>query len=531
MSRSIVRPSAERQRRYSLKTSLLVLAALCVLPAAVINVWLVQSNFELRRAQAEQITMLMARQVESDLENELSAIESGLKVLATAPELLNDDLAAFHRRAKDALGAGTVYNYILTNPQGHQVLNTLIPYGQPLPTRGTPEQLGRVFSEGQTVLTDIFIGPVVKRPAIAMGVPVRREGRVVYSLNIGLAPDRLNALLAEQRLPEGWLIAILDRSGTIAGRSREAASYVGQPAVPALRAALSGPSEQQLRIPTKEGIMTYAALKRSERWGWTIAVGTHEQNLNASIQPLIWRVAAVTALTLGLSLLLALALARRVLTTVHDINAAAQSLYEGRPVIIPQVQFREAEAVGSALEQASAAMHKITFAAQHDHLTQLANRGLFLEIAQHQLALSQRNGLSFAVVAIDLDHFKAVNDTQGHAVGDAVLVEAARRIELAVRTSDTAARLGGDEFMVLLCATDPAHAQATAQRMVEALSQPYPMTPCHVSASAGVALYPEHGATLEALIAAADRALYAAKGAGRHNAQMASSPAEAVSHG
>ena len=529
--RPTARPPAEKQRRYSLKASLLVLAALCVLPAAVINAWLVYSNFELRRAQAEQITLLMARQVASHLENELSAIESGLKVLATAPELLNDDLNAFHLRANEALDAGSVYNYILTNPQGHQILNTLLPYGTPLPTQGTPPQLAQVFTEGRTVLTDLFIGPVTGRPALAMGVPVRKQGHVVYSLNIGLAPQRLNALLAEQRLPEGWLIAILDRNGTITSRSRDAANYVGQPAVPALRAALTGPSEQQLRLPTKEGIMTYAALKRSERWGWTVAVGTHEQNLNASIQPLIWRVGTVTALTLGASLLLALALARRVLTTVHDINAAAQSLYEGRPVTLPQVQFREAEAVGSALQQAAAAMQKITFAAQHDPLTQLANRGMFFEIAHHQLALSQRNGHSLAVVAIDLDHFKAVNDTQGHTVGDAVLVEAGRRIEMAVRTSDTAARLGGDEFVVLLCATDPAHAQATAQRMVDALSQPYPMTSCHVSASAGVALYPEHGTTLDALIVAADRALYAAKAAGRHSAQMATNVTETVNDG
>ncbi len=532
MPHSPARPPAERLRRYSLKTSLLALAALCVLPAAVINAWLVYSNFELRRAQAEQITLLMARQVASELESELAAIESGLKVLATAPELMNDQLNNFHLRANDALDASSVYNYILTDPQGRQIVNTLVPFGQPLPTQGTPQQLEQVFSEGRTVLTDLFVGPVTQRQALAMGVPVRRGDQVVYSLNIGLSPQRLNALLAAQQPPEGWLIAILDRNGTITGRSRDAANYVGQPAVPALvRAALTGPAEQQLKIPTKEGLMTYAALKRSERWGWTIVVGAPQHQLNASVQPLIWRVGAVTTLTLGVGLLLALGLARRVLTTVHDINAAAQSLYEGGAVTLPQVQFREAEAVGEALQQAAEAMQKVTFAAQHDPLTQLANRGMFMELAQRQLALSQRSGQSMAVVAIDLDHFKAVNDTQGHAVGDAVLIEAGRRIELTVRQSDTVARLGGDEFVVLLCATDPVHAQATVQRMVDALSQPYPMTPCHVSASAGVALYPQHGATLEALIAAADRALYAAKAAGRHGAQMASGSTDAASNG
>lgn len=509
------------KHRYSLKTSLLVLAALCVLPAAIVNAWLLYNQFELKRNQAEQSTLLLARQVAADLENELSAIESALKVLATAPELLTDDLPGFHRRAREALVAGTVYNYILTDRLGRQVLNTLVPPGQPLPATGTPAQFDRVFTDGTTVLTDLFIGPVTQRHALAMGVPVRRQGEVVYSLNIGLAPERLNALLARQALPEGWLIAILDGTGTIAGRSRDAQRFVGEPAVPALRAALAAAPESQLRLPTKEGYMSYSAVKRSARWGWGVAVGVQEDTLHAAIGPLVWRVAGITVLVLGSGLLLALGLARRVLATVHDINAAAKALSTGEAVAIPEVQFREAEAVGEALRQAAQAMRQVTFAAQHDPLTQLANRAMFTEIAQRQLAASLRSGQPLALVAIDLDHFKDVNDSQGHAVGDAVLVEAGRRIELAVRQSDTVARLGGDEFMVLLGATDPAHARTTAERIVEALSQPYPMTPCPVSASAGVALHPAHGATLQALVAAADRALYQAKAQGRHCARMA----------
>lgn len=515
------RPQPVVTRRYSLKTSLLVLAALCVLPAALVNAWLVQEHFELRREQAEHNTLLTARQVVADLENELSAIESALKVLATAPELLNGDLAGFHRRAQAALGAGSVYNYIITDRQGRQILNTLVPPGQPLPATGTPKQLERVFTENRTVLTDLFVGPVVRRPALAMGVPVHRDGEVVYSLNIGLAPERLNSLLKLQALPDGWLIAILDSQGTIIGRSREPERFVGEPAVPELREALASATQSQLRIPTKEGIRVYAALRRSERWGWGVAVGMHEDLLNAAVRPLIWRVIMVTALVLGGGLLLALGLARRVLSTVHDINAAARALQNGEPVVIPQVQFSEAEAVGEALTRAADTMQEVTFAARHDPLTQLVNRSMFHEIAKRQLAASERSGQAMGLIAIDLDCFKAVNDTQGHAVGDAVLVEAGRRIELAVRSSDTVARLGGDEFMVLLGTTDPSHALATAQRIVEALSQPYAMTPCPVSASAGVALYPEHGGTLETLLSAADQALYAAKSAGRHGAQMA----------
>lgn len=502
-------------RRYSLKSSLLILAILCVLPSAAISAWLLYSNFELRRSQAEHSTTLLARQVGADLDSELSAIEAALKVLAAAPELQTRDLAGFHERASRALVAGTVYNYILTDRSGQQVVNTLRPFGAPLPTRGTPAQLERVFSQGQTVLTDVFMGPVTQKLAIAMGVPVWVNGEVTYSLNIGLSPDRLNELLRRQHLPEGWLIAILDRSGTIAGRSREADRYVGEKAVPELREALALQTETQLRSRTKEGNAAFAALKPLTRWQWTVVVGLHESTLYAGSQSMVMRVLLGTALALGASLLLALGLARRVLGTMRDINDAAKALSSGEPFQAPAVQFREAEALGDALRQASQAMALVTFQSQHDALTQLPNRTMFKEFAERHLGLAQRNQHNMALIAIDLDYFKAVNDQQGHAVGDAVLIEAAHRIKETVRGSDIAARLGGDEFVVLLIDTDPSQALHTADRIVEALGLPYPMAAHPVTGSAGVALYPRDGATLDTLLAAADRALYAAKSAGR----------------
>jgi diguanylate cyclase (GGDEF)-like protein len=502
-------------RRYSLKSSLLLLAALCVLPSAGINAWLLYSNIDLRRSNAEQDTLMLARQVAADLENEFSAIESALKVLAAAPELQRGDLAGFQKRARDALVAGTVYNYVLTDRRGHQVMNTLVPFGSRLPQTGTPAQLERVFTQGQTVLTDLFTGPVTKRRAIAMGVPVRVQGEVLYSLNIGLSPDRLNQLLERQSLPGDWLIAVLDRSGTIVARSREPERYVGEKAVPPLREALARQSEARLRIPTKEGIAAFAALKPSGRWGWGIAVGMHESALYAQVQTMIFRTALWTCVALGLSLLLALGLARRVLATVSDINNAAKTLSRGDAFEPPKVQFLEAEAVGEALRQASVAMDQATFLSQHDALTALPNRTMFLDFAERQLALASRGSHSAAVIAIDLDNFKTVNDTQGHAVGDALLIEAAQRIQKVVRSSDLAARFGGDEFMVLLSETEPALAFNTAERIVEALGRPYTMTDHPVTGSAGVAVFPQDGTALNALMAAADQSLYAAKAAGR----------------
>lgn len=514
-------------RSYSLKSSLLLLVTLCVLPTAAVNAWLLYGNFELRRVNAEQNTLLLARQVTADLDSEFSAIESALKVLAAAPELQSGNLADFHRRAQAALMAGNVYNYVLTNRDGQQLVNTLVPYGLPLPQGGTPAQLERVFTHGETVLTDLFTGPVTRKKAIAMGVPVRVGGDVRYSLNIGLSPDRLNEMLGRQSLPQDWLIAVLDQSGTIVARSREPEKYVGEKAVQTLREALLSQTEARLRIPTKEGIPTFAALKPSTRWHWGIAVGMHETALYSDVQPMIVRAGLWTSLALGAGLILALVLARRVLSTVSDINNAAKALSRGEPFEAPKVQFLEAEAVSDALRQASIAMDQATFLSKHDALTELPNRVMFMDFAERQLALAERNSHGAAVIAIDLDNFKTVNDTHGHAVGDALLIEAARRIQQVVRSSDLAARLGGDEFMVLLSQTDPTLAFNTATRIVDALGQPYAMTGHPVSGSAGVAVYPRDGKTLNTLMAAADRSLYAAKSAGRSCVLTAMESAEA----
>ena len=154
-------------------------------------------------------------------------------------------------------------------------------------------------------------------------------------------------------------------------------------------------------------------------------------------------------------------------------------------------------------------------------LTGLPNRLLFDEVAERNLAFAERRGHSLAVVAVDLDGFKTVNDTQGHATGDEVLKAVAQRIQAVIRASDIVARLGGDEFIVLLSDVEESAAMDTARRMVQALSEPYPQVLAPVSASVGVALYPRHGLELKSLVQAADRALYRAKQAGKRCATLA----------
>ncbi|MFL1874664.1 diguanylate cyclase [Hansschlegelia beijingensis] len=155
--------------------------------------------------------------------------------------------------------------------------------------------------------------------------------------------------------------------------------------------------------------------------------------------------------------------------------------------------------------------------ANHDALTQLANRAVFERELDRAAARMERHGGRVAVLLIDVDHFKSVNDTFGHAAGDALLVTVARRLRSTVRTSDLAARLGGDEFAVVACGQSAGEFDILAERLCGALSEPlegpgYVIKP---SVSIGVAVVNSASAVGEEIVARADRALYAAKKDGR----------------
>ena len=180
-------------------------------------------------------------------------------------------------------------------------------------------------------------------------------------------------------------------------------------------------------------------------------------------------------------------------------------------------QERELLSIARAHEQELA--EELAQQALHDPLTGLANRTLLADRLDHDLESSQRTGQPVCLLALDLDGFKPVNDTLGHAAGDTVLVETAARLTSCTRPGDTVARLGGDEFALLLPGTDEEAAARVADRVLQTVRTPTSVgpTPVTVRASIGIALASQtrSATTADQLCAQADRAMYAAKRAGR----------------
>jgi two-component system, cell cycle response regulator len=172
------------------------------------------------------------------------------------------------------------------------------------------------------------------------------------------------------------------------------------------------------------------------------------------------------------------------------------------------------------------AMRELRRLATRDALTGLLNRRAFDAVLSGEVDRARRLGRPLALVVLDLDHFKAVNDTRGHPAGDAVLSAVARVLEAGVRSIDKVARLGGEEFAVLLMETDAPDALVVARRLVEAVrGRPVGLAEggeLAVTVSAGVAGLAGYGESGAALLTSADKALYAAKHGGRNRAVLAS---------
>ncbi|MBF0459937.1 MAG: EAL domain-containing protein [Magnetococcales bacterium] len=216
-----------------------------------------------------------------------------------------------------------------------------------------------------------------------------------------------------------------------------------------------------------------------------------------------------------------------IVTAMHDIDAETRGFASGavdfltKPVNPPAVRARITAQLAlkrqrEELEKANAQLREL---AEFDVLTGLPNRKLFQDRLQQAVVMGERNQGIFALMFVDLDRFKWVNDTLGHDAGDTLLIEVAQRMKSVVRKSDTVARLGGDEFTVIL--TDMQHdsmAELVAHKILEQLATPFTLKgqEIAISGSVGIALFPGDGTTTLELTKNADSAMYQAKEAGRN---------------
>jgi diguanylate cyclase (GGDEF)-like protein len=199
-------------------------------------------------------------------------------------------------------------------------------------------------------------------------------------------------------------------------------------------------------------------------------------------------------------------------TIIAEVNESPMEL-EGKSVIL---------SVARDITERKRAERQLAYIATHDALTGLPNRVLFNDRLNLALAQAQRHQQRLAVLLLDLDRFKDINDTLGHSVGDQFLRVAAKRLKGVLRKSDTLARMGGDEFLFLVTEiSQPENATEVARKILDAFQEPFLVEghEFHTTASIGVTIFPDDGTDADTLLKNSDIAMYIAKQKGRNNYQ------------
>ncbi|MEF8792450.1 putative bifunctional diguanylate cyclase/phosphodiesterase [Thiohalorhabdus sp.] len=314
---------------------------------------------------------------------------------------------------------------------------------------------------------------------------------------LGLVADR--ALSRMRELEQDWFAGFREVAGLSANRNWRADFPLITDALYPRYEAIQGELQSISRTLEENARQENASLFRAAQ--------------NIAVFP--WALTGVHLIVIALGFLY---LRRRVLGPLSRLARALRHGAEGQPAALALIggpsEIRDlSNAFRSMRQEVRARQGELEHQAFHDPLTGLPNRAL-LEDRLNQGALrSHRNGTSGALIMMDLDYFKEINDTFGHPAGDAVLKGVAGRLTGELREADTVARFGGDEFGILLPTTNSDYAPAIGERLLAALRPRMEVDAhsFHVSGSLGIALFPAHGADAETLIRRADRAMYQAK--------------------
>ncbi|MGV1757244.1 diguanylate cyclase domain-containing protein [Rhizobium sp. A22-96] len=503
-------------KKPTIRSSLISLVMACIIPAGLAEAGLAYHSFRVEQQQLLDDTLATARALTGALDRQMLAAQGALVALATSPALTSGDHRTFYDQAKEVQDQQQADNVVLSEPSGQQIINTLVPYGTALPMSRSP-RFDKLLEADRPIITDLFIGAVSKEPHFSIQMPVRRSGRVVYTLTIGIFPKRIAEILPRQNTYPGQVSGILDSSGVIVARSKGQDQYVGKTVPSEILDQVSHRDEGYFPTIMADGTPAILLFSRSPATHWITYLTIPQPFFTQKLWDSLKWVILIPLLFAVIALIYVWIVGGAIAKSITDLITPALALGYGQKIELRPLYLREADEVGKALVEASSILRAARHEAQHDRLTGLANRTLLDERLQQQLVWCKQKQLSMAVLYIDLDGFKAVNDSHGHEVGDRLLCSVASRLGTIVASSDLAARMGGDEFVILLTESNAAEAREVADKIIHLVSAPYHFEDLtiSISASVGIAKFPDDGPTAQALLGAADEAMYADKRNGR----------------
>ncbi len=444
-------------------------------------------------------------------------------------EAIRRSFTEFHACYIADSDATAITFYPEINPKGRYMIGTNFNYRP---------YYRRVKKTLKHTFTEVFVAKFALKPVVGIAVPAVKEGKFLGYAYCGLRLDRIKVVVNEFSLKEGVFITLLDRNGKVIVSNLKDVKPLQSFSRGKLRITRFG-----LTIESKQGNGRHGKVLRIEELyhsffyseerlkgniGWTVIM---EVSLAPYLNVLFSKL-NVSFISIYIFALLSFALARFLTSVstkpvqrlVNTIDVITRRIEERPSIVLPDTNLKEIKKLTDSFrDMASKAMEymeELRKLAYYDPLTRLPNRTLLRDRIENAIHFANRNNTRVAILFIDLDYFKTVNDTMGHEVGDRILVQVAQRLSSVFRETDTVARFGGDEFVAVIPdVKDIRDVIQVADRVLKLFDTPFNANDedIYLSASVGIALYPDNGKSPTELIKNADMAMYRAKEEGKNS--------------
>jgi signal transduction histidine kinase/ActR/RegA family two-component response regulator len=341
----------------TVRARLLLLAALLALPLGLAMAGLLGWSYLRERHAAEHQLMATARALSLAVDRQLGEAKAFVTALAAADTINADDLTAFEAQARRAV-AGMDGWLVVTRADGQQVINTRAVSGTALPVDGGFAELWRVLPPSGTLVSDLTVGPELRQPVVSITTRLAVGGRAEFGLSFVMQPEALSRVVADQRLPEGWVGTVLDGTGAVVGRSARLERYLGRRGKGELAGAIKRGPVGAMPAVSFDQVPVIAAWNRSPVSGWSTLVLVPRGQLAATARRSTEIGVLLGLAALGCSALLSRWVARSITLPVRALARSAEALGRGDPVPRLSTGLLMADEVGRVMEEASVALRE-----------------------------------------------------------------------------------------------------------------------------------------------------------------------------
>lgn len=374
------------------------------------------------------------------------------------------------------------------------------------------------------VFTEVFVAKFALRPVVGIAVPAIKGGEFIGYAYCGLNLDHARKLIEEFSLKRGVFITLVDEKEKVI-----TSSFEGLKPLQNFDPGRLKPIKGNLILSSKEGDLYFfqrEKLRSDIPWSVVtqISLKPYRDALFANLINHFTSIYAITLIAFLLTKLTGGLIYRPIASISRAMSQIASSIERSPSIDLPRVYTSElktlTDAFGDLAKKVISYTEDLKRKAYYDPLTELPNRTLLRDRIQQAIAMAKRNNTRVAVLFIDLDYFKTVNDTYGHEVGDRILIQVARRLSSVFRETDTVARFGGDEFVAVIAnVKEIKEVVMMAERILGLFESPFEANgdEVYLSASIGITFYPDNGLDPTTLIKNADMAMYKAKEEGKNS--------------